>query len=969
MSDVQGDATLRHLQTVLGAGAVGDLVDGALLDRFVSGRGDASSSAAFAALVERHGPMVWRVCRDVLRDPDDADDASQATFLVLARRAASIRRADSVASWLFGVALRVAAKARAGATRRHARERRGAEMKTQAVGDEGRDGRWSDLYGEVGRLPEKFRSPVVLCHLEGLTNKQAAARLGLPVRTVHRRLAGARERLRARLGRRGLAPAVGLLGAGAVAGPAPSAWAEATVRAASGIASGGATASVASASVAALTEGVLTMMALGRWKAFAAWALVIGATSAVWMAIRAEAEPAERPARVVAAKADEAEIPPRGLGPRVEGIVVDEAGQPVAGASVAMHWSIAPRPVTTEADGTFALDTEEPRRANLAFLASADGGARQGVFHYADLSGAKDPRTPVRIVLKPAREVKVTAVDGKGDPVPGAEVFLPEIVFPVARGTTDAQGVATLRAPAEALTLCVFGTKPGVGVDYYETSRSVPPLYAPPPAEVLLVLNEARTVRVKVVDSSGRPVPGVELTPWTIHKKGKSGSVNLSGFKLKARSDAMGIATFDWLPADLGEPMSLLLASWPYQLPDRLLYDPARPDAELVARILRPVRASGKVMRPDGSPAPGILVEAGGVGASNPNSSGAGRVRTGADGTYAMDLAPDQSYLIAVVDDAWAARSLRGVIVREGQPRDGLDLRLGKGGMVRGRVTAGPASMPAVGMAVGLTERGASVPAATFPGQANPLEDGLMRVADTDGEGRFALRVGPGSYQIAGPAEPGGQRSSESIVIGDGQVIEKDYHLRRSVHLGRTLRGVVRARTPDGPPVAGAVVVEEPIGVRVPPVRGSADDRGRFELPHHVEMAVVYARNPAGDLAGYVTVGEDRDEATIVAGPSARASGRVVDSAGKPRGGVTVSYLIRISPEGAEPPIGAGQSVVTDGNGRFAATGLLPGTRCRLFASNPDGVNSDDRRFDVDGPGPIELGAIVLDPPARRRIP
>ncbi len=109
--------TLKHLQTVLTAGAIGSLADGVLLDRFLSGRGDADSSAAFAVLVERHGSMVLGVCRDVLRNHHDAEDAAQATFLILAKNGGSIRRVDSVASWLFGVALRVAARSKAQAAR------------------------------------------------------------------------------------------------------------------------------------------------------------------------------------------------------------------------------------------------------------------------------------------------------------------------------------------------------------------------------------------------------------------------------------------------------------------------------------------------------------------------------------------------------------------------------------------------------------------------------------------------------------------------------------------------------------------------------------------------------------------------------------------------------------------------------------------------------------------------------------
>ncbi len=128
MSEHRIGASWRF-RTVFESGALGLLADGALLERYLAGRGDEDSAAAFAALVERHGPMVLSVCQAAMGDPHDAEDAAQATFLILARRAGSIRRAESLASWLFGVALKVSAKARAQRARRRAIERRGAEMR------------------------------------------------------------------------------------------------------------------------------------------------------------------------------------------------------------------------------------------------------------------------------------------------------------------------------------------------------------------------------------------------------------------------------------------------------------------------------------------------------------------------------------------------------------------------------------------------------------------------------------------------------------------------------------------------------------------------------------------------------------------------------------------------------------------------------------------------------------------------
>ena len=142
--------------------------------------------------------MVLRVCRQVLGDEHDAQDASQATFLVLAARAGSIGRRESVASWLHGVALRVAARARLAASRRRAQKRRGGEMMAARLGvgqtsDDRRDEeRWSRLHDELGRLPESFRTPIILCYLEGLTQEQAAAQLRCPLGTIQSRLARGR---------------------------------------------------------------------------------------------------------------------------------------------------------------------------------------------------------------------------------------------------------------------------------------------------------------------------------------------------------------------------------------------------------------------------------------------------------------------------------------------------------------------------------------------------------------------------------------------------------------------------------------------------------------------------------------------------------------------------------------------------------------------------------------------------------
>ena len=207
-------AVMRQIRTLFGAGTASGLSDGELLGRFAARAGE-SSELAFAALLERHGRMVWGICRRVLDDPRDVEDAFQATFLVLVRRARSIRNRDSVASWLHGVAYRVACSARSADLRRRRHERfysEQAERLAPPPRDESLDLK-PIVDGELLRLPERYRAVVVLCDMEGLSYEQAARSLGWPMGTVKSRLARGREKLRSRLIRRGVAPLAGLIGA------------------------------------------------------------------------------------------------------------------------------------------------------------------------------------------------------------------------------------------------------------------------------------------------------------------------------------------------------------------------------------------------------------------------------------------------------------------------------------------------------------------------------------------------------------------------------------------------------------------------------------------------------------------------------------------------------------------------------------------------------------------------------------
>jgi RNA polymerase sigma factor (sigma-70 family) len=183
----------------------GGLTDAQLLNRFLTKHDE----AAFELLVWRHGPMVLRVCRRILRDVHGAEDAFQATFLTLACKAGSIGKQEAVSSWLYKVAYRVALRAQAGSTKRSTLEKPLIDCLAGRSAEPSDEAAWRELGplldAEVRRLPEKYRAAFVLCYLEGKTNEEAAKELGCPKGTILSRLARARERLRKRLNQRGLA--------------------------------------------------------------------------------------------------------------------------------------------------------------------------------------------------------------------------------------------------------------------------------------------------------------------------------------------------------------------------------------------------------------------------------------------------------------------------------------------------------------------------------------------------------------------------------------------------------------------------------------------------------------------------------------------------------------------------------------------------------------------------------------------
>ena len=385
MASTHNTVATRHLRMLFEVGTVAGLTDGQLLDIFVASRDE----VAFTALIERHGPMVQRVCHDVLGNHHDAQDAFQATFLVLASRASTIQRRDSVASWLYGVALRVGSCTRSASARRRRHERNWAARRPTATSGDGEnlDGCDHALHAELGQLSDRFRAAVVLCYLEGRTYEEAAQVLQCPVGTIKSRLATARERLRRRLARLEKAPLAGPAALSLDRAPAPEAVPAQLVDMTIQEAVRNAASASAPTTVAKLAHGVIKSMFVDKLSAIVGILVVsaVLATTAIGLArsVRPGATKVADAAEPAAAQTTSRRSPQASLeiqttkpaaavrdGKSIDltGRVIDEKHQPVPDADVRVRLfrsSVRPLRISSEVVDVWETRTDTDGRYRI----------------------------------------------------------------------------------------------------------------------------------------------------------------------------------------------------------------------------------------------------------------------------------------------------------------------------------------------------------------------------------------------------------------------------------------------------------------------------------------------------------------------------------------------------------------------------------------------------------------------------
>jgi RNA polymerase sigma factor (sigma-70 family) len=949
MSTAQLDPILRHLRKLVAGRDLHEWSDRQLLDDFAARR----EEAAFAVLLARHGPMVLRVCRRVLGHEQDAEDAFQATFLVLAGNTASIRKREALADWLHGVAYRTAMKAKRGAARRRTREAHvRAAAPTSSAGPT-----WNEVQAaldeELRNLPEPFRLAFVLCVLEGKSGPEAAALLGCKEGTVSSRLTRARQQLRRQLIRRGinLASLIAVLAVAESAGRAAvsTPLAEATMRFGLLVAAGESVAGVIPTQVAALAAGVTRAMFLTKTKiltvallVFAALATAAGALTLAGALADEGAKPVKE-ATNAKPPADEGK-PADNATLSYSGRVLDPDGKPVAGTkvSLALSWGYlqraAPSPVyaTSGADGRFQFTAPKAPfdRKHTSVVVTADGFGPG----WLDVdTREKNEDLTVQLVKD---EVPITGqvVELQGKPVAGAAVRVLEIMAapkedlgPWLKAVTVAKGqglrleyeylsrrLKTAEVPAlpQKVTTDADGKfrLTGIGRDRLVTVCIDGPAIA---SQVLRVLTRVgKTLVVPEVD--GMPQFGIPRLHTTYHGaafqhvagptkpivgvvRDRDTKKPLAGVKIKSYKLANNpMHGLDFLETTTDEQGRYQLNGMPKGTDNKILLLPRDDQPYLPAHALVP------------------------------DSPGFDPVTVNFDvkrGVWIEGKLTDQATGKPVQGQLQYFAMLNNPHLRDHPEFDG-----------------------------------------TFLNQrtASAGEDGRFRVVGLPGPGLLSVSLGD-QYLLANERDDadgakGGLGTAPFHIFAgsanalarinpdkDAELFQRDVKVDPGVTLTGTLVG------PDGKPVEGVLSsgLTSSHGWERPPlatasftVRAFNPRQPRPVLFRHVEKGLVGVLEPPKNVSKPVTVRLQ---------PGATATGRLVDADGQPRANVELDISIRARHDEWDAYSLPGK-IKTDAVGRFRIDTLLPGYQFELYDRQGKYHFGDDLR-----PGETkELGDVQL---------
>jgi RNA polymerase sigma factor (sigma-70 family) len=978
MADQPCQPMLHHLRKLVGVSAGNEPPDRDLLARFVA-HGD---QAAFAALVERHGPMVLGLCRRVLRHTQNAEDAFQATFLVLARKAGSVRNPDALASFLHGVAYHAATNLRRDLARRSARQLPSPDA---LPADPAGDLRWREvraaLDDELARLPERYRAPLVLCYLEGRTRDEAAQCLGWSTGVLRGRLERGREALRTRLRRRGLglsaALLAGALGQEAAPAAVPLALAVPTIEAAGRFAAGRAASGPVSAQVVALTEGVLQAMFVHKLRTGALVLLGLGMVAlagalVVWGQSRRAGDGSGTPAAAARTM-------------RV--VVLDPQGKPLVGANV--HSGIWTNEkgfkgnydYTTDAAG--AAQVELPKTFTIVRLWA---GKKPFVTMYAGWEQnelASGTRVPAEYTMR--LESGTTAggrvVDEQGRPIAGAKVEVelggdPRPVHGDGRvgydvwlangsdaATTDAEGRWHIdnvpNSPGVELSLLVTHPDHESDERWGQAQKAAGVTTAMlRQGTATLTLKRGIIVRGRVTDPEGKPIQDALV----IHGDDPYSASTPSKFP----TDADGRFRLPALPPG-PTTLTVLARGWAPQL-RKITIRAGLPPQDFRLGPGKPIRL--RIVDAAGKPVPRAFVSLTGWKGSksiqsdhNPNQPRVpdqGILRTAnADGVWEWAWAPDDPVKLEIGAKRLAAAELE---VAGGTPERTVTLKAEH--RITGRVVDAVTGKPIPAFTV--------IPVDVFRkdflcaerGHAETGKDGRLDFLATRTDVPQRLRVeAPGYRTQDGP----------EFRVGDDTSRTQDFRLQPSrpiagVVLDAAGRPAVQAEVLLATPTEEARLQEEMVNHMT-----TTDAAGHFAFPDPGQPCLVVAQANAGFALAELPA-DRHDAGTLRLRPWAAVRGRFRDGGRPVRGATIFLNPVRLATLDRPRINTVMMQTVTGPDGRFAFPRVPPipvSVRVHLGPWKDEGYQSGPSvpldlqpgqrvELDLGGGGVVVTGKVTL---------
>jgi RNA polymerase sigma factor (sigma-70 family) len=923
MASENHGAVVRGIGLIFNQGSLTGLSDWQLLGRFSAG-----DAGAFDALVTRHGPMVLGVCRRLLYDRRDVEDAFQATFLVLLRKAGSLRSDDVLGPWLHGVAYRVAARIRSNSIRRPVEESKGARPEpVEPACDLERSELRSLIDEQIGRLPLTYRRPVVLCYLEGRSHEEAARRLKCSTGSVRGRLDRARQILKTRLAHRGVAPAAALA---ALAAGGEAASAAVPARLVSGTVATLARAATATAVSAAVTstaleiaDGVVGSMIAAKLRLagsfLAAGAIVLAVGTAWFMAVGGSLAREGRDVPALAAVQGEG---PAKLTPHLDrhyaGFAVDfrvadkRTGKPLPGVALTLNVDRnAVKRMTTDDSGRASVAMPAESKS-LSVAVRKDGFAAVTIWFPRPIRVEEIPAS-YTLAMYPAESIGGVVRDEQGRPVAGVRVapliwtssaevrYIQEEFEEPAPAITDDQG----RWRCEGMPGGIDRSRVSINFrhpDFENVNLPTGRALDDVSSGKATVLPRGLELAGRVEDPAGRPIAGARVV---------RGSDRTGGEIPRAETDANGRFLFSHVPA--GATVLTVQAVGFAPGLEKVVVQPGL--APVAFRLARGRNIEGRVVDAKGKPLPGASVLVDGWRGERTLEH---NMTTGEDGDFRWTDAPPDSFWINVSRDGYLRSDRREVAPAGGE----LTITLVRQLTVRGTVVDAETrhAIQSFTLVPGM-ESGANFSPYWDRAAARQVRRGRYEIQFDDSTRQQGRRL---------RVEADGYMPAVSRVIHDD---EDNPVVSFILRKGAGISGIVHA--PDGAPLAGADVVlvlpSQPAFITngLPPTGNDhrvvkADVNGRFAFPAQEPPYTILVLAERGFAQHRIHEANIRTPADLTVRPWGRVEG-TLRIGREPGAGQTLNLSYeRQGDTPATIPWWSGKAQ-TDHSGRFAFDRVMPG--------------------------------------------